>query len=127
MFKRHEVSITTNSSGAATVYSPILNGRIYSIQYIKDDFADGSTFTITLCNQDNTAGSAESLWSESNVNASTQRAPRQPTHANDGSASLYASSGEPVEDYYVACHERVKIVIANGGNAKSGKFYIKVG
>jgi len=127
MFKRHEVSITTNSDGDATVYSPVLIGRIFSVQYVKDDFGDGSTFAITLVNIDESAGTGESIWGESNVNASTQRAPRQPTHDNAGAASLYASSGEPVEDYYVACHERMKFVISSGGDEKSGKFYIKVG
>jgi len=127
MFTRAEIDITTNASGAATVYSPPLNGRIFSIQYVKRDFADTADFTITLVDDDATTGTNESLWSETDVTASKQISPRQATHDNAAAASLYAAAGEPVEDYYIACNERVKIVIAQGGASKSGKFYVKAG
>ncbi len=119
--RRYQVDVTTESDGTATAYSDVVNGRIISIQYEKDDFADGVDFTIT------TETTGQNLWTDENVNASAQRAPRQPTHANDGSASLYAAGGEPVEDYYAVDNERIKIVIAEGGNAKSGTFYITIG
>lgn len=127
MFRRIQVHVTTDASGDATVYSTPITGRIFSISYVKDDFGDGSTFAITLCNIDKTAGPGDNIWSESNVNASAVRCPRQPTHDYQGAASLFAASGEPVEDYIIACNERVKIVISSGGNTKSGDFYIKVG
>ena len=104
-----------------------MNGRLYSIQYVKDDFADGSTFTVSVIDQNESDATGEQVWSQSNVNDSTVLCPRQPTHDYQGNASLYAGSGEPVEDYYILCHERLKFVIASGGNAKSGKFYVKVG
>lgn len=127
MFKRHEVNITVNAAGAATVYSPVLNGRIFSIQYVKVDYANGVDFTMTLVNQDKSAGTGEGVWTESNVDASKTVCPRQPTHDNVGAASLFAAAGEPVEDYIVAAHEKLKIVVAAGGVSKSGKFFIKVG
>ena len=119
--ERHVVTLTTNSSGAATGYTPVITGRIISIQYVKDDFATGVDFAITL------EATGQGLWSQSDVNASATVAPRQPTHDNAGAASLYASTGEPVEDYIVAVEDRVKIAITNGGDTKGGTFHVVVG
>jgi hypothetical protein len=51
-------------------------------------------------------------------------APRQATHGVDGSASLYAAAGEPVEDYVTVYGEDLTFTIANGGNTLSGTFYL---
>ena len=119
--KRHKVAITTAADGTATGYTPLLMGRILSIQYVKTDFADTADFAITA------EDTGQGLWTEENVTASAQVAPRQPTHDNAGAASLYAAGGEPVEDCYYLADERVKIAIAQGGDTKSGTFYVTVG
>jgi len=120
--RRHAVAATTAADGSSTAYtSTTVNGRVLSVQYVKTDFDNGVDFAITL----ETTG--QGLWTESNVNASATRAPRQPTHDAVGAASLYAVGGEPVEDFIFAADERVKIVIAQGGNVKAGTFYITTG
>jgi len=111
----YPVEVTTDGSGDATVFSPELNGLLDRIQYVKDDFADGVDFTITL------ESTGETLWAENDVNAAAVRAPRQPVHSPAGAALLYADAGEPVSDL-IAVNGRAKIVIANGGAAKSGTF-----
>ena len=112
------VTVTTASDGSATTYSAQVNGLLDRIRYAKTDFADGSTFTITL------EDTGESLWTESSVNASATRAPRQATHLNtSGAAALYAAAGTAVLDR-IAVNGRVKIVIASGGATKTGTFYI---
>ena len=116
--KRHTVAVTTAADGSATAYSPVLSGRLSQIRYVKTDFDNGVDFTITA------EATGETLWTESNVDASATRAPRQATHDTAGVASLYAAGGEPVEDKIVLAADRVKIVIASGGNAKSGTFHI---
>ena len=116
--ERHAIAVTTDASGNATAYSPVLTGKINSITYAKTDFADGVDFTITA------EATAQNLWTETNVNASKTVAPRQPTHGQDGTASLYAAGGEPVEDKIALANDRVKIAIAQGGNTKSGTFYV---
>lgn len=120
--QRHAVMVTTASDGSATAYTDkAVTGAVLSIQYVKTDFTDGVDFAITA----ETTG--QGLWTESNVNASATRCPRQPTHDAAGAASLYAATGEPVEDYIYLANERVKFVLAQGGNAKSGTFYVTVG
>lgn len=118
--ERHVVTLTTNSSGAATGYTPVVNGHLSSIHYVKTDFADGVDFTIT------SEATGQSLWTDTNVNASEIVAPRQPTHGQDGSASLYAAAGEPVEAQIALANDRVKIVIASGGDTKTGTFHVVI-
>lgn len=120
--KRETVNVTTDASGDATAYSKVVNGRILSVQYVKTDFADGVDFTITL----ETTG--RGLWTESNVNAAAIRAPRQPAHSQVGAALYFNDeSDEPVVAPICADDERVKIVIADGGDTKSGTFHITIG
>lgn len=120
--KQYIVAVTTDASGDATVYtSKPVNGRIFTVKYSKTDFADGVDFTIT------TETTGQNVWVQENVNASALVCPRQPTHDYAGNASLYASGGEPVEDYIIAANERIKIVIAAGGDTKSGTFEIIAG
>ena len=114
------VSVTTDAAGAATAYSDVVSGEIVSIRYVKTDFADGSTMTMTA------EATGESIWSESAVNASATRAPRQATHSITGAASLYAAAGQAVLDRISLSDDRVKIVIASGGNKKTGTFHIVV-
>ena len=117
---RYKVVVTTAADGSATAYFPgNIQGRISSIQYVKTDFADGSTITVT----GETTGT--SIWAQTGVNASATVAPRQPTHSLAGVASIYATTF-PVLDYIAISDERIKIVIASGGNTKTGTFYITV-
>ena len=119
--ERHVVTVTTDASGDGTGYTPVVTGRILAIHYVKDDYDAGVDFTITA------EATGETIWQESNVNASKTVAPRQPTHATDGTASLYAAAGEPVEDYIALAADRVQIVVANGGDTKSGTFHVVIG
>lgn len=114
------VSVTTAADGTATAYSTPVTGCVASLHYVKTDFADGVDFTITR------EDLGESLWTETNVNASAVRRPRLATHDGAGAASLFAAAGEPVEDIVCLAAERVKIAIAQGGSVKSGTFYLIV-
>lgn len=114
---RISVPVTTASDGSATAYSSLVTGKLSQIRYVKTDFADGSSFTVTA------EATGETLWSESAVNASATRAPRQATHSTAGAASLYASGGTAVTDKIALANDRIKIVIASGGDTKSGTFY----
>lgn len=118
--RRHIVSVTTDAAGAATSYTPYITGFIEEIHYIKTDYADGVDFAITA------EATGETIWAESNVNAAVVKAPRQATHSTVGVAALYASGGVAVNDRIALGRDRVKIVLAQGGNTKAGAFHIVV-
>ena len=118
--RKFTVPVTTIADGSATAYSPYLSGYLESIQYVKDDFADGVDFTITA------DVSGETLWGDTNVNASEVVRPRAPTHTTAGAAALYAAGGTAVNDKIALGRDRVKIVIAQGGNVTSGSFVITI-
>lgn len=121
--QRHVVDLTTASDGTVTGYTPHAVGRVLAIHYVKDGttpFDAGVDFTIT---QEDTG---ETIWTEANVNATKSCFPRAPTHGTDGVASLYAAAGLPVQDR-IAVAGRVKIAIAQGGNAKLGRFHVVIG
>ena len=118
--RRHKVTATTDGSGAATVYTPRFSGRICQINYVKTDFADGVDFTITA------EATGETIWTEANVNAAKVCLPRAATHSNAGVAALYASAGTAVNDLISVGDDRVKIVIASGGDTKTGVFHVLV-
>lgn len=116
--QRVTLAVTTAADGSATVLSDPVTGLLSQIRYVKTDFDDNSTITIT------NEHTGETLWTEANVNASATRAPRQATHSTAGAASLYAAAGSAVQDKIALAGDKVKIVIAAGGNVKSGTFHI---
>lgn len=119
--ERHTVSITTDTNGDGTGYTPTVTGEILAIVYTKSNYTDGVDFTITG------EGSGIPIWTGSNVNATTTVAPRQATHGTDGVAAVYASGGSAVNDRIPVAKERIKIVVASGGSSHAGTFDVYVG
>lgn len=115
----YPVDVTTAADGTVTAYSPQLNGLLSQIRYVKDGSnAYDNTVDVTITSED----TGENLWVEQNVTASKTVAPRQATHGTDGVAALYAAGGVAVNDM-IAISGRAKIVLAQGGNAKTGRFW----
>lgn len=111
--RRQTLALTTAADGSFTGYIENVRGFLGSIQYIKGNFDNGSTITIT----DDTTG--VSLWTESNVNVSTIRYPRSPVHQSADGAVIVGGF-----DQILLAMTRVKIVIASGGNAKTATFAV---
>lgn len=119
---RVTVPVVTIADGSATAYSPALNGNLRSITYTKPaegGFAAGVDFTIT------TEKTKITIWTEVNVNASAAKLPHIAVHDNAGTAIEY-SAGVPVCAPIPICDERVKIVIADGGDGGIGTFDIVI-
>lgn len=110
------VKPVTDSSGDAIAKTPAVTGRLIACAYSKTDYADTVDFTIKGND------TRQSLWIQSNVTASVQLYPRQPTKSDLGVASLYAGSGEPVETPAALFDEQIEVVIAQGGDTKTGEF-----
>lgn len=117
---RHEyIPITTNASGAATVYSSPFVGLLHALIYLpgSSGIDTGATVTVT----DDATGYA--LWSKSNAGTSTlTRMPRGATVGITDTALVYAGTDAVADRLPVV--SRVKVVIASGGNTKSGAIVV---
>jgi len=121
---KHEVTIAVDESGDGEGFTPVVNGRVLAISYIKPaegGYADTVDFDIQ------TEDSAVEIWDEDNVTASKAVYPRAATHTTAGAAAVYAAEGSPVLDYIPVANERIKITVANGGTSGTGTFYVIVG
>ena len=110
---KHILPVTTNATGDATAYTPPLTGLINRIEYRKTDYADGVDFAITV------DGGVE-IWTQADVDASATRYPLVDGNDTDGTAQTGAFAAIAVAD------DRVKIVVDDGGNAKTGTFVIYI-
>lgn len=106
------VTIATIADGSATGYTANIRGRILGVRYTKITYADGVDFTIT------TETSLQNIWVDTNVNASESVFPKL---LNDDTAGADLTA---IYDHIRAYDERIKIVIASGGDTKSGTFTI---
>ena len=94
--RRHEIAVLTNAGGDFTGYTPVVSGKICQLRYVPDGVAPldtGADLDLTsevsgvvIADKDNIGVAAFTV------------APRQPTHDTLLAASLYALTGEPIED-----------------------------
>lgn len=122
---RHVVALASDASGNQTAYSNVVNGRILAIRYVPDPtnpLATGADLTITG------EQSGIPIITITNIGTSAVSfAPRLPTCGLTGTASLFAAGGLAVEDYIPIANERIKVVMAQGGNTLLGTLHIYVG
>jgi len=103
----------TDESGDAIAYTPALNGMVRSVQYIKPTSGgldNDSDIDIV------TDKGAVVVWDKDNLAASTVIYPMVPAQDNTGTDVSGSYAPIPV------CDERIKITVANGGDALAGTF-----
>ena len=110
---RVSVAVVTDESGDAVFYTPALNGVVRSVRYIKPSSGG-------LYNNSNidivTDKGAVVVWDKDNLAASTVIYPM--VQAQDNTGTDVSGSYAPIP----VCDERIKITVANGGNAGAGTF-----
>ena len=112
------VDVTTAADGSATAYSTVTKGLVHSVSYLKDGvaaFADGVDFTITV------ESTGEGLWTQADQNAAATKYPRPANHDLVGAGVTFDGT-RPIRDLVAIANSRFKVVIAQGGNAKKGRF-----
>lgn len=105
-------TVVTAADGSATEYIGPLYGLLDTLIYTKTDYADTVDFTITK------ESTGEGVWTEANVTASDYTRPRVITQDLVDADSTTLVIREPI----LFAGERIKIVLAAGGDAKTGKF-----
>jgi hypothetical protein len=122
---RYGLTLTVDASGDATVYTsdPVM-GRVLQLRYVPDGTSPLDTNAdLTITGE--ITGVAVATLSNIGTSAFT-KVPRQATHGVTGTALVYAAADAVSEPVYLA-GERVKCVVAQGGNAKTGTLYVTVG
>ena len=98
-----------------TGYTPVVTGRVAAIVFATTStLATTADFTIT------TDLSKQDIWNESNILVKQMRYPVAKANTASGAASTIA------EVPIYAAAERIKIVIAQGGDTKKGTFHILI-
>lgn len=118
--ERHTVSLTTNGSGAATGYTPVVSGLVLGVVYAKTDFADGVDLTITA------DGTGAAILALTNQNASGMFFPRAQVHGPTGTA-LTLNGTQTMNEPVPVAQERIKVVVAQGGDTKTGSVTVILG
>ena len=118
------IDIVTDADGDFVGYSNVVNGRVLEVRLVVPG-SGGIEGTSDLAITNELTGAA--ILAKTDQNGSATWAPRQATHSTAGAAALYASGGAAVNDYVVVAESRIKAVIAQGGNAKTGTLFITVG
>lgn len=123
--KRLTVPIETDGSGDAIVYSASMTGFVQRIRYVPDGtkpLAATADFTITA-----DQSGAAILTITDQAQAGTDYAPRMATTDTAGGVALFAAGGKPVLDKIPLAAERIKAVIAQGGDTCKGTLIYYVG
>ncbi len=120
------MTITTDETGAGVGRTPIVDGHIHAIQYVKPAsgaYDDG----VTLAVVGEATGVAVLALAAGQMDASRTVYPRAPLHSvAAGAALLYAADGQPVTDRVAVAGDQVKLTIGAGGDAKVGTFHVYV-
>ena len=112
--ERYAVTVDVDASGDGTGYTANVRGEIVSIQYVKDDYANGVDVVVT--------GEATGLavWTGTNVDASVTVYPVA------GAVVLAGTTSSLTERPVCVVNERLKFVVAAGGVSTSGTFHVIV-
>lgn len=117
MIRSESVPFTTTAGGAATVYSSAFRGYVHAIRYVWADGDTGLDATIT----DDASGLPILTITNAGV-ASTNHYPRAATVGITNAALVYAGTDAVTDRIPVT--SKVKFVIAQGGNVKTGSFIV---
>ena len=121
--KRYKVTATSDAAGNVTVFSPRMSGLFYSLHYVPDGTTPyDNTVDMTITSE----ATGQALVSRTNVAAAFVANPRVAVADAAGTAALYAAGGTAVQDKIALGNDRVKIVLAQAGNVKTGAFHILV-
>ena len=108
---------TTSSGGALTINAPELAiGDLHAVEWIDGDLADG--VDAVLSTQDTASGVAQTLLTLTNANVDKWYYPRATAHDLAGADAEYAATFDIREKPLV--NGKLRLVIASGGNAKTG-------
>jgi hypothetical protein len=113
--------ITTAADGSATGYTPIASGKVLAVQYVKTNYVDGMDVAVTV------ESTSEPVLTLTDCNAAVMKYPRVGIQDEAGADALFAAAGTKQREAVCIANDRLKVVIAQGGDTKTGKFRFLIG
>lgn len=111
----YDIALTTLADGTVTAYSPAVSGEIRCVQFIDTDLDATADITITL------ETSTRPVLALTDQAASAVFYPVVAGHGPTGTISTVHFQSIPV------AKERIKVVVAQGGNVKTAIIRIVMG
>lgn len=111
------IPVTTDAGGAATATRTGVNGEVDSVSF---DSGDMTTGTVDCTVTDDVTGAAVATFTDQATATIAKRYPRVVGTQPGGGALTTLLSVKPT------ISGRVKVVIAQGGNVKSGVVYVNL-
>ncbi len=111
------IPVTTDAGGAATATRVGLNGRVLSVIFDSGNMTDT---TVDCTVTDDLSGAAIATFTNQATATKAKRYPMVPALQPDGTALAVPKATE------TTVTGRVKVVIAQGGNVKSGTVYVTI-
>ncbi len=120
--KRTRVTLLT-AVDVVTGYSARLTGELVSLRYVKHattPYTDGVDTVITK------ESDGQAVMTATDHNATATYNPLAAAHDITGAAALRVAAGLPLLVPIVLANDRLKFVVAAGGTAKTGDWYVTV-
>ncbi|MBU2099596.1 MAG: hypothetical protein KKD00_12595 [Gammaproteobacteria bacterium] len=120
--KEYRIGITTTTGGVATgtTETPVL-GKLYAVDMVDGDLADGVDTTFTYTNPE---GVSKTLLTLTDWNSDRTYYPRDQVHGNDGAALTLDGTRIAYDLPLVA--GKITATVAQGGSEKSGVFLLYI-
>ena len=117
--ERQSVALVTVADGSVTAYSTAVTGRVMGLRYVKTDFDNGVTITVTL------EATGETICVITS-NSSVTVYPRVQVHDETGAGATLDGTRK-MREPVLAVGDRLKFVVAAGGSVKTGAIIVIVG
>ena len=115
LVQKRTIALVGSEAGTGTFYSTVVSGKVLSITYTKDatNPLTSGTADITIT----TETTEQAILTITDAAATATYAPRQAVIVNTSGSALVYSAGNPVQDYIYMHQERIKVAIAQAGDA----------
>jgi hypothetical protein len=123
--ERQVVTITVDASGAGTGFTAAVTGFVRAIRYVPDGSTPYDTNAIVTVTGE-TTGIAIVTITHIGTTA-IDLYPRAALVSVANAAALFAAGGTALVDLIPVAGERIKIGLAQAGNATTGAFYVSIG
>ncbi len=120
---RQDIALVTSTTGGVTAYSSVnISARVLSVTVsLPTTNAIVATGVITVSSE----VTGQTVWQKTATGSRTV-APKQKNYTNLG--ALFATgAGAPSPEFFYLGNERLKVVVAGGGSAKTGTVRVITG